>query len=335
MPPPASLDPRERCWGGSNDLHCTRRSRDDESLKPAPDLNGRIGHQLFVGAAHQNVHQRHMGWIGWRTPSLELARGKLLEVMSGGGHEGGVRRRARLHQNPAPGRPASRPAGDLRDQLEGSLGSPEIGQVKPGVRIDDAHQGDPGKIQTFGDHLRPEQNVHLAPLDGVEDPVVGPLDRCGVGIHPRQSRGRNALGEPPLQELRADSAGPMHASATLRTFLRNGQIVAAVVAPQSRRRPMHGQRDIAGRTLPNVTAARALKEVGKAAAVEEEEHLFTRREGRVNRFVERARPGNRPTLGDLGRRAQIDQGHGWKWLRCDPRRELHDRDPVSRCPDLK
>ena len=49
---------------------------------------------------------------------------------------------------------ATRPARDLRKQLERAFGGPEIGDSQTDVRIDHANQGHVGNIVPLRDHLR-------------------------------------------------------------------------------------------------------------------------------------------------------------------------------------
>src|SRR5206468_11606766 len=52
-------------------------------------------------------------------------------------------------------------AGDLRDQLESALAGAKIRNVQAQVRVDDSDERDIGKVQSFGDHLRADENVDL------------------------------------------------------------------------------------------------------------------------------------------------------------------------------
>ncbi len=64
------------------------------------------------------------------------------------------RRAGRLHQDPAAAMTTSGASRDLRDQLKGPLGRPQVGLMQDCVRRNHADQGDVRKIQTLGDHLR-------------------------------------------------------------------------------------------------------------------------------------------------------------------------------------
>ena len=77
-----------------------------------------------------------------------------------------------LHQHPAPFRPAARAAGHLRDQLKRPFGGAEVGQVQGRVGVDHADQRDVGKIEPLGDHLRAQQDAHLARAKRRQRPLV-------------------------------------------------------------------------------------------------------------------------------------------------------------------
>ena len=62
------------------------------------------------------------------------------------------------------GSPAG-PTGDLREELEGSLAGPVIGNVQGQVGGENSDQGHPGKIVTLGNHLRSDQEVDIAPAN--------------------------------------------------------------------------------------------------------------------------------------------------------------------------
>ncbi len=67
--------------------------------------------------------------------------------------------------------------------MERALGGAEIGHVQGHVGVDDADEGDVGKVQTFRDHLRADEDVDLAHAEIAEDFAVERLARHHVGIH--------------------------------------------------------------------------------------------------------------------------------------------------------
>jgi hypothetical protein len=54
---------------------------------------------------------------------------------------------------------AAGPARDLREQLEGTLGGAEIGQIQRGVSGHDPDQCDAMEIVSLGKHLRADKNI--------------------------------------------------------------------------------------------------------------------------------------------------------------------------------
>ena len=72
---------------------------------------------------------------------------------------------------------------DLGDELEGTFGSTEVGHVQRGVTADNADESDIGEIQTFGDHLRTDEQVQFTALEFAEDALVIVTLTHGVAIH--------------------------------------------------------------------------------------------------------------------------------------------------------
>ena len=67
-----------------------------------------------------------------------------------------------LHQHAAALSPAAGAARHLRHQVKRPFGGAEVGQVQGRVGIDHADQRHVGKVEPLGDHLRAQQDVHLA-----------------------------------------------------------------------------------------------------------------------------------------------------------------------------
>jgi len=94
----------------------------------------------------------------------------------------------RLHQHPAAARAAAGPPGHLRDQLKRPLGGAEVGQVQRRVGIDHADERDVRKIQSLGDHLRPQQDADRAVAKPLERLAVRAGVAHRVGVHPQASK---------------------------------------------------------------------------------------------------------------------------------------------------
>ena len=146
------------------------------------------------------------------------------------------------------------------------------------------------KVEPLGDHLRAEQDVHLAAPHAVENVGVRPLPARGVDIHARDPRGREALGQQSLDLLRAEAAPAQRRPAdTARQTACGCLVMLAVVADQPLGRAMIGQRDGAVRAGRDVTARLALHERRVAAPVEQEDALLAARERLAQRRSRAAR----------------------------------------------
>ncbi len=56
----------------------------------------------------------------------------------------------------------TRTAGNLHKELEGAFAGAKVGHVEGHVGVDDADERDVGEVQTFGDHLRADEDIDLA-----------------------------------------------------------------------------------------------------------------------------------------------------------------------------
>ena len=92
---------------------------------------------------------------------------------------------------------AAGPARYLGQQLERPLAGPEIRLVQAQVGVNDPHQGDVGKMEALGDHLRADQDVDLAGAKIPQDPPVILLALHQVGVHPLHA----GVGEEPVQRV--------------------------------------------------------------------------------------------------------------------------------------
>src|SRR5690242_21861091 len=119
--------------------------------------------------------------------------------------------------------------------------------MEPGVGVDDADHRHPGEIEPLGDHLRAQQDVHLAARHTLEDAVMAPLSARGVEIH-----AYDAGGGKPQPEIMLELLGPEAPHAPCRrpavlAARAERLLVAAVVAAKRARRRVDGERDGAAR----------------------------------------------------------------------------------------
>src|SRR2546429_4216458 len=61
------------------------------------------------------------------------------------------------------------------------------------VRVDDSDERDVREVQSLGDHLRAEQNVHLAGADAIEDVRMRPFSARRVKIEEHTSELQSRL----------------------------------------------------------------------------------------------------------------------------------------------
>ena len=71
----------------------------------------------------------------------------------------------------------------LSHQLEGALIRAEVGIVQHRIRIQYADHADMGKVQSFRDHLRTDQDICLALFEVCDDALVCRTGTGGIQIH--------------------------------------------------------------------------------------------------------------------------------------------------------
>ena len=88
---------------------------------------------------------------------------------------GEVVRQGRLNENFTSQFPPPCTARHLTQELERSLTGSKIGKMDPHVGVDHSYEGHPGKIQPFGNHLSPQEDIQLPPSKTPQNLMVGPL----------------------------------------------------------------------------------------------------------------------------------------------------------------
>src|SRR5437773_9755053 len=73
-----------------------------------------------------------------------------------------TKRRVRLNEDFSGGFAASGTACNLREKLKGAFACAEIGQMQGEIGVDDSDESHVWEMQTFGDHLCPDEDVDLA-----------------------------------------------------------------------------------------------------------------------------------------------------------------------------
>src|SRR5437667_127828 len=183
--------------------------------------------------------------------------------------------RPRLHEHAAPARAAPRSSCHLGDKLKRPLARAKIGKMQAGVGIHDTDDRDVRKIESLGDHLRAEQDVHVPAGHAVQNVVVRPLARGGIEVHPGDSGPRITHAHKALELLGAEATKPLGDVPTHRTRLGDWFLVAAVMAAQRRRRLVYGERNRALGTAGDVAAGGTLHERRETPAIEQQDDLLT------------------------------------------------------------
>ena len=95
-----------------------------------------------------------------------------------------VERGESLNENFAFNVAASGPSSNLGQELEGFFPSAKIRMMQTEVGVDNSDECDVGKVQPFGNHLGPDQNINLTNAEVTEDAPVILLPFQGIRIHP-------------------------------------------------------------------------------------------------------------------------------------------------------
>src|ERR1700751_2434794 len=142
------------------------------------------------------------------------------------------------------------------------------------ISIDDPNQRHVRKIQTFGDHLRTDQDINLPTAKRAQRGSISIFSGHGVCVHACGMRGRKQLLHQFNDLLGSVSAVANSGVATARTFLRRYRLITAEMAFEAVFAEMKGQWDAAVRTFAHIPAFRAEQGRSEAAPVKEQDRLF-------------------------------------------------------------
>ena len=165
-------------------------------------------------------------------------------------------------------------SGYLRHQLEGTFVGTEIGVIQQGVCIEDAHHADPLEIQTFGHHLRADEDVRPSLGKVIDDAFVSRSGAGGVQVHPGYTCLREQGFDFIFYLLRPEAAGTQVCAVARWASAGQGFGVAAIVAGQHVQSFMIGQADVAILAFGHPATRVALYHRGEAASVLEEDDLL-------------------------------------------------------------
>ena len=139
-----------------------------------------------------------------RLPERDLLLEESLKIMMPGVLDGWTGRREGLDDHLSLGVAPARTAGNLGKKLECPLPGTEVRRMQPRVRVDDADQGDIGKIQPLGDHLGSDEDVGLTGAEFSQNLAVRSFAGHRVRIHPGDAGHRKEPADRFLDALRAD-----------------------------------------------------------------------------------------------------------------------------------
>lgn len=127
----------------------------------------------------------------------------------------------------------ARPSTHLRQQLECPFRRPEIRQVEHGIRRDHTHQRHAGKVESFGDHLRPQQDIRFSFPKSREKLFMGSFPARGIHIHPDHADPWKTAGQFLFHPLRSGAEMADMRTLAVRAYGRNPFRIAAIVASHS------------------------------------------------------------------------------------------------------
>src|SRR4051812_22207745 len=274
VPAPATLDPLDRARRGTDYCDFVAGAGRNELAQPFAGVDGQLRGRLFDQTAENNICQTHVRGIGRIFPPLELLAHEGRVVVSNCVPHGMVTGQSRLDEDLSALRAATGSSRDLTQELEATLGRAKIREVDSDIGVDDPDQGDVGEVETFGDHLRAEQNVDFPGSDAIKNSGVRPFATRGVYVHPGNPRRRKPLYQQTFDLLGAKSALLEISSSTARAIGSRILLVEAIVADEPLRIPVVGKRDAAVRARRHRSAVDTLNKRGIPAAIEEQDALL-------------------------------------------------------------
>ncbi len=194
---------------------------------------------------------------------------------------------AGLDQHASTALTATRPPRNLDNQLGEVFGAPEVAAEQAAVGIEDADQGDAGKIVPLGQHLGADEDAGLAPADRFEEFVQPPATPRAVTVDADDGGIREALREQAFGLFSALANRVQTLLAAFRAYPGDSLLVAAVVAAQAVVVAVIGQPGIAVRAFNGGAALEAHDDRREAPAVDEQQHLVAGFQGPVDGVQQR------------------------------------------------
>ena len=234
---------------------------------------GRLLRLILVFAADQKGKQILKRRRHQRLSHFNFIAVKRLVILGGGGLNHTVFRRIGLNHRPTRLIPPAAAPHRLGQQRKSPLPRPKIAAVQRKVCIQHAGQRDVFKIQSFGDHLRAQQNLGLPGPKGFQQLFMGNALRRGVRVHTDDLYARKFFLKPLLHSL-SPKAHHAQRLAALRAFFRHRLGIAAVMAHQPVVAGMIGQSRRAVLALGHMAASHAGRHAAGAPSVEKKHALL-------------------------------------------------------------
>ncbi len=220
-----------------------------------------------------------------RTPEVDFLGVEARVVMPRRSLDGVVLRRVALDDHAGTGTSPASPAGHLRQQAEGSLAGPKIGQVQPDIGVDYANGSYQREVEALGYHLRPDDDIGLT-LFHLPQQRIGPAVASHDVLIPAQhaSSRKNALCLG-LNALRAGSKIIKRAAAPA-ALPGGGFPVVTAVTDQLGTVVVINERNIAVWAHDGLPAGATEDDSGHAPTVQEQDGLFAPAQGCAQHLLE-------------------------------------------------
>ena len=183
-------------------------------------------------------------------------------------------RALRLQDDQPPPSFPSRPSADLTHHHKRLLVSAEVGIVQHRVGIQDAHDRHLFEVQSFGNHLRTDQEVALSRGEIMDQTFVGIARPGGVEVHAGNARLGENVADFILYLFRTVTASADVSALAAGAYLRHTHRVATVVAGEVVHVLVVGKRNVAVGAFRHPAALPAFHHRGKAASVLEKDGLL-------------------------------------------------------------
>ena len=186
-------------------------------------FNAKFHHVLLL-ATHSDEHGMAIGGMAAGLADGKFLSGETLEVVVPRKLDAGALGGEGLHDDLTGHFTTPGAAGDLREELEGAFASAEVGNVEGEVGVENADERHVGGMESFGDHLGPNEKVDLLRFEGVEGIAQFVLASHGVGIDTGDAGGGKLFAERLLDAFGAESgmenAGVIQAGQARGAFFR-------------------------------------------------------------------------------------------------------------------